>query len=174
MAGTQEINIFRNQANLGSEASHCTAASGPISGLSVLGCKMGTPADELTLLLKTKAPPSVLGVWLVTFAFRLVSHWRAGHLQKKAGGSTEMRGSGCPGASMQAGPPGRVLGRTCVMSQPRRCRGRTIASLYLPRSLPGSVRFRRGDQDLGLHRATGLCSDRSSVTHKLSDPWQVV
>lgn len=73
MAGTQEINIFRNQANLGSEASHCTAASGPISGLSVLGCKMGTPADELTLLLKTKAPPSVLGVWLVTFAFHLVS-----------------------------------------------------------------------------------------------------
>lgn len=56
MAGPQGMNMVCNQANLGSEASHFTTATQPISGLSVLICKMETPADELKLLLKTKAP----------------------------------------------------------------------------------------------------------------------
>lgn len=68
MVGSQEINIVCNQEHLGSEARHFTTASGPISGISVLICKMGTPADELKLVPKIKGPLSVLGVWLVIFA----------------------------------------------------------------------------------------------------------
>lgn len=55
VASTQEVSILCNQTK-GSDAGNFTAASASTSGLRVLICKLGTPANGLKVLLKTKAP----------------------------------------------------------------------------------------------------------------------